>query len=76
MKKILAAMIFLLGFTFNNAQQVTPKAKAIKAQTVKTTVSKNPTIKLKKDGTPDKRYKANQKLKKDGTPDKRYKGNK
>jgi hypothetical protein len=31
---------------------------------------------LKKDGTPDKRYKANQKLKKDGTPDKRYKENK
>lgn len=33
-------------------------------------------VKLKKDGTPDKRYKANQKLKKDGTPDKRYKENK
>jgi hypothetical protein len=36
---------------------------------------------LKKDGTPDKRYKANQTvpagpLKKDGTPDKRYKANK
>ena len=31
---------------------------------------------LKKDGTPDKRYKANKHLKKDGTPDKRYKGNK
>ena len=32
---------------------------------------------LKKDGTPDKRYKANkQKLKKDGTPDMRYKENK
>lgn len=36
---------------------------------------------LKKDGTPDKRYKANKtapkpKLKKDGTPDKRYKENK
>jgi hypothetical protein len=30
---------------------------------------------LKKDGTPDKRYKANQTLKKDGTPDKRYKEN-
>jgi len=32
--------------------------------------------KLKKDGTPDKRYKENKKLKKDGTPDKRYKENK
>ena len=40
---------------------------------------------LKKDGTPDKRYKANKEtkkeepkgpLKKDGTPDKRYKANK
>jgi len=31
---------------------------------------------LKKDGTPDKRFKENQKLKKDGTPDKRYKENK
>ncbi len=31
---------------------------------------------MKKDGTPDKRYKQNQTLKKDGTPDKRYKENK
>lgn len=31
---------------------------------------------LKKDGTPDRRFKENQKLKKDGTPDKRYKENK
>jgi len=35
---------------------------------------------LKKDGTPDKRFKANKTpkgpLKKDGTPDKRYKANK
>lgn len=30
-------------------------------------------VKLKKDGTPDKRFKANQRLKKDGTPDRRYK---
>jgi hypothetical protein len=28
---------------------------------------------MKKDGTPDKRYKENKHLKKDGTPDKRYK---
>jgi hypothetical protein len=32
--------------------------------------------KTKKDGTPDKRYKENQKRKKDGTPDMRYKENK
>lgn len=31
------------------------------------------TIITKKDGTPDRRYKANQHLKKDGTPDRRYK---
>jgi hypothetical protein len=35
-----------------------------------------PTTKTKKDGTPDRRYKENQKLKNDGTPDKRYKENK
>lgn len=33
-------------------------------------------VKMKKDGTPDKRYKNSQHLKKDGTPDKRYKANK
>lgn len=32
--------------------------------------------KTKKDGTPDRRYKANQHLKKDGTPDRRYKASK
>lgn len=31
---------------------------------------------LKKDGTPDKRYKENKHVKKDGTPDKRFKENK
>ncbi len=40
------------------------------------TDTKTTTIKLKKDGTPDKRYKQSQHLKKDGTPDKRYKENK
>ncbi|MCJ7934293.1 MAG: hypothetical protein MUW56_11805 [Chryseobacterium sp.] len=35
-----------------------------------------PAVKLKKDGTPDKRYKDSKHLKKDGTPDKRYKENK
>ena len=42
-----------------------------------TTAEKQKTeAKLKKDGTPDKRYKENKHLKKDGTPDKRYKANK
>jgi hypothetical protein len=41
-----------------------------------TTAEKQKTeAKLKKDGTPDKRYKENKHLKKDGTPDKRYKTN-
>ena len=31
---------------------------------------------LKKDGTPDKRFKENKHLKADGTPDKRFKDNK
>lgn len=34
------------------------------------------TVRTKKDGTPDRRYKANQHLKKDGTPDRRYKASK
>ncbi len=32
--------------------------------------------KMKKDGTPDKRFKENKHVKKDGTPDKRFKENK
>ena len=64
-----------------------PPAKEVKMQTTKPTAAKpaakpamaakpaaaNSGMKLKKDGTPDKRYKSNQHLKKDGTPDKRYK---
>ncbi len=34
------------------------------------------TAHLKKDGTPDKRYKQHKHMKKDGTPDKRFKENK
>jgi hypothetical protein len=37
------------------------------------TCSSSTAAKMKKDGTPDKRYKENKHLKKDGTPDKRYK---
>ena len=33
-------------------------------------------VKLKADGTPDRRYKQAKHLKKDGTPDRRYKENK
>jgi hypothetical protein len=37
------------------------------------TKSTSSNVVLKKDGTPDKRYKQAEHLKKDGTPDKRYK---
>jgi len=75
MKKLviaLMAMLLSFGFTQVNAQAAQKKAPQ-KSET-----------KMKKDGTPDMRYKENQKgsaktapkhLKKDGTPDKRYKEN-
>ena len=84
MKKILLIVNLLLvcaGFTF---AQTTPPAKttAPKAKTA-TTVTTPAAGPLKKDGTPDMRYKANKDaakptgpLKKDGTPDMRYKANK
>lgn len=75
MKNLMYALLVLFSFncSFLNAQQskTTPK----KATTTKT-VQKSNGVKLKKDGTPDKRYKASKKLKKDGTPDKRFKENK
>ncbi|MDL1913539.1 MAG: hypothetical protein FDW93_03320 [Bergeyella sp.] len=57
--------------------------KEIKKKTVEDKENKNANrtnetlkgYKLKKDGTPDKRFKSNRRLKKDGTPDKRYKVN-
>lgn len=58
------------------------KSAEIKKTEAKKSVKEIPTItptitgvKLKKDGTPDKRYKEAKHLKKDGTPDKRYKEN-
>ena len=55
-----------------------PAAKASPATAAKPVASKD--VVLKKDGTPDKRYKAAPKTtgptKKDGTPDKRFKENK
>lgn len=54
------------------ATQTTPAAQKKKPEAVKPGVA-GP---VKKDGTPDKRYKENKKLKKDGTPDKRYKEHK
>lgn len=73
MRKLLFALTALLGLTLSvNAQDKSKKAAAKPA-----TETKAP---LKKDGTPDKRFKENKKakgpLKKDGTPDKRFKENK
>ncbi len=81
MKKFLTAMSIILGLGFATAQQVAPATKTTTTKAVKPvkaaeTKAAKPAQKLKKDGTPDKRYKENQKLKKDGTPDKRYKVNK
>ena len=66
-------------------QQTTPKS-TVKSTTTATVTPANTTAavktktKMKKDGTPDKRYAANKTMtahvKKDGTPDKRYKENK
>ncbi len=87
MKKILIAIIALFGFTLTTVAQADAKKTIKKTETVvkktekdgKTIISKTKETKvvLKKDGTPDKRYKnaevKNVVLKKDGTPDKRYK---
>ena len=84
MKKLFTVLTLAFGLGLGTAQQVTPKtttapAKAVKLQTAKPAAAtakpaaSNSAVKLKKDGTPDKRYKANEHLKKDGTPDKRYK---
>ena len=57
------------------AQQAPKTVKATEAKMATKSTSAEG-MKMKKDGTPDKRYKANKNLKKDGTPDKRYKANK
>lgn len=86
MKKLLSALSIVLGLGLATAQQTAPVANASTHQTAKTMKSTTPAAvkpatapeaaKMKKDGTPDKRYNTNKNLKKDGTPDKRYKANK
>ena len=88
MKKLFTGFSVALGLGFASAQQVTPAKTTVdppqvkmqsakKTNPIKPTVwvksTKSNAVVMKKDGTPDKRYKANQHLKKDGTPDKRYK---
>lgn len=87
MKKLLTALSLVLAIGFASAQQTTPSASkkqttaaktpAKSAKSAKKAKPAKPAttggVKLKKDGTPDKRYKNAKHLKKDGTPDKRYK---
>lgn len=73
MKKLIFASIAIVGFAFASSAQQETKKKVTITKEVKKTDTK---VVLKKDGTPDKRYKENKTtkviLKKDGTPDKRY----
>ena len=74
MKKLIYALFAILGFAFTSSAFQDSKKKVVKTtKEVKKTDTK---VVLKKDGTPDKRFKEVKKenvvLKKDGTPDKRY----
>ena len=82
MRKLMLAVMAFIGLTLTASAQQAPKkadkaAKETKAPAAKKEEAKAP---LKKDGTPDKRFKENKEakapLKKDGTPDKRFKENK
>ncbi|MFC0342692.1 hypothetical protein [Epilithonimonas hispanica] len=86
MKNLLSALLLTFGVGLATSQTTAPtavkkqaqktekQAKKVEAKAEKTATAS--TVKLKKDGTPDKRYKEAKTLKKDGTPDKRYKVNK
>ena len=54
------------------AIKVTPAASPVAVERA----NNHSAVVMKKDGTPDKRFKKAKKLKKDGTPDMRYKNNK
>lgn len=82
MKKLLSLLMLFAFITSAGMAQV--PAKSTTASSSSTMQTKKSGAMMKKDGTPDKRYKANQMakpvkagpMKKDGTPDKRYKANK
>lgn len=92
MKKLLFVFTLLTGlasFSFAQTPAAPAKPATTKTSTAKPAAAKPATAKpatasngvvLKKDGTPDKRYKSapatSGPVKKDGTPDKRYKANK
>lgn len=85
MKKVFLAVLAVLGFSITASAQDGLKKVAVKTekaakdlkQETKATDAKvkESKVVLKKDGTPDKRYKETKEvvLKKDGTPDKRFK---
>ena len=80
MKKIILIVSLLFAFVGSTFAQTTPTKDTVKAKSAQTAAP------LKKDGTPDMRYKANKDaakakpatthVKADGTADKRYKENK
>jgi hypothetical protein len=85
MKKFLLIFFAVFGFAITGQAQTTTSKKAVPAASV--TPAKKPaagaTAPVKKDGSPDMRFRKNKeaaaekpKLKKDGTPDMRYKRNK
>jgi hypothetical protein len=77
---LVALMLMVSGVTFAQNTKAAPRAKVAttdaKAKQELKQETTGTTAPMKKDGTPDKRYKENKKMKKDGTPDKRYKENK
>jgi len=81
MKKLKAllfsAFLIIAGSTFAQTTQPATQSKPATTATKKAekdkATAKAEGTKLKKDGTPDKRYNENKHLKKDGTPDKRFK---
>lgn len=85
MKKIILFLLSLIIISGTSiAQDVKAKAKKTDKAAPQQNVAAESSTRLKKDGTPDKRFKENKKeeaapagpTKKDGTPDKRYKANK
>lgn len=71
--------MLIVSASFGQAKQSTKKV--VTTTTSKPGLKVSTTTVIKKDGTPDKRFKVNKVthskkvvLKKDGTPDKRYKG--
>lgn len=76
---LFALMLMVSGISFAQTETKSAiKARPATAQSkhAKEAKKESTAAPVKKDGTPDKRYKQNKNLKKDGTPDKRYKENK